>query len=56
MSRPLASAIDNRDWLADERHPIITLGRGESNNVVVKGHLISRLHAQIEVSHNRFID
>lgn len=47
--------FDNREWLVDERHTTITLGRAEDNEVVVKGHLISRVHARIEISHNRFV-
>jgi len=32
----------------------VTLGRADQNNVVVKGKLISRVHARIEFSKNRF--
>ena len=32
-----------------------TLGRAEENDVVVKGSLISRLHAKIEVSRDKFL-
>lgn len=32
----------------------VTLGRAEDNDVVVKGNLISRLHARIEASRDRF--
>ena len=31
-----------------------TLGRGEGNDVVVKGNLISRVHARVEISKNKF--
>jgi class 3 adenylate cyclase len=31
-----------------------TLGRGEENDVVVKGNLISRVHARVETSKNKF--
>ncbi len=34
---------------------IITLGRADDNDVVIKGNLISRIHARIEVSKDRFI-
>ena len=42
----------DRELLTDEGHSSITIGRGENNDVVVKGHLISRLHARIEISRN----
>jgi adenylate cyclase len=47
--------LDGRELLMDERHSSITIGRAESNDVVVKGQLISRTHARIEISHNRII-
>src|SRR5262249_28696891 len=47
--------FDNRERLMDERHFSITIGRAEDNDVVVKGDLISRVHARIEISHNRVI-
>ena len=47
--------LDNRELLVDERHSSISIGRAEDNDVVVKGHLVSRVHARIEISHNRFI-
>ena len=33
----------------------VTIGRAEDNDVVVKGNLISRLHARIEISRNKFV-
>jgi adenylate cyclase len=47
--------FDDRELLVDQRHSSITIGRAENNDVVVKGHLISRLHARIEISRNKFI-
>jgi hypothetical protein len=44
-----------RELLVEERHSSLTLGRSEDNGVVVKGHLISRLHARIEISRNGFV-
>jgi len=46
---------DDRELLVDERHSSITIGRAEDNDVVVKGNLISRLHARIEISRNKFV-
>jgi len=47
--------FDDRELLVDERHSSITIGRAEDNDVVVKGNLISRLHARIEISRNKFV-
>jgi adenylate cyclase len=47
--------IQERDFILDERHPSIVIGRAEDNDVVVKGNLISRLHARIEVSRHKFV-
>ncbi|HUN25516.1 MAG TPA: adenylate/guanylate cyclase domain-containing protein [Steroidobacteraceae bacterium] len=47
--------FENREILLDDRHPSITIGRGEDNDVVVKGNLISRLHARIELNRHKFV-
>ena len=47
--------FDGRELLVDEQHSSITIGRAEDNDVVVKGNLISRLHARIEISRNKFV-
>jgi predicted component of type VI protein secretion system len=39
----------------DDARPNITIGRAEENDVVIKGNLISRLHAKIEFSRNKFV-
>jgi hypothetical protein len=46
---------DEREVVVDERHSSITIGRAEDNDVVVKGNLISRLHARIEINRNKFV-
>jgi hypothetical protein len=46
---------DDQELLLDERHSSITIGRAEDNDVVVKGNLISRLHARIEINRNKFV-
>lgn len=45
----------DRELLVDERHSSITIGRAEDNDVVVKGSLISRLHARIEINRSKFV-
>ena len=47
--------VQDQEVLLDEAHPNITIGRAEDNTVVVKGNLISRLHARIEISRNKFV-
>src|SRR5262245_5090830 len=46
---------EDRELLVDERHSSVTIGRAEDNDVIVKGNLISRLHARIEISRNKFV-
>ncbi|HET7756844.1 MAG TPA: adenylate/guanylate cyclase domain-containing protein [Steroidobacteraceae bacterium] len=45
----------DRELLVDERHSSVSIGRAEDNDIVVKGNLISRLHARIEISRNKFV-
>jgi cell division septum initiation protein DivIVA len=39
----------------DEAHANVNIGRAEENDLVVKGNLISRLHARVEISRNKFM-
>jgi adenylate cyclase len=45
----------DRELLVEERHSSLTMGRADDNDLVVKGHLISRLHVRIEISRNTFV-
>jgi adenylate cyclase len=45
----------DHEVVVDERHPSVTIGRAEDNDLVVKGNLISRLHARIELSRNKLV-
>jgi adenylate cyclase len=47
--------FQDREILIDEQRPNIAIGRAEDNDVVIKGNLISRLHARIEISRNKFV-
>ena len=40
--------------LDDHERPAVTVGRGQENDLVIKGNLVSRLHARIEAGKNRF--
>jgi len=45
----------DREVVVDHRHPQVAIGRAEESDVVVRGNLISRLHARIELNRNRFL-
>ncbi len=45
----------DREVVVDDNHPSVTIGRAEDNDLVVKGNLISRLHARIELSRNKLV-
>ena len=47
--------FDDRELLVDERPSSITIGRAEQNDVVLKGRLISRLHARIVIGRSNFV-
>ena len=44
-----------RELLLDEGRPNIAMGRAEDNDLVIKGHLISRLHARVEISRSKVV-
>jgi hypothetical protein len=45
----------DQEIVLDERRPNITMGRAEDNDLIVKGSLISRLHARIEINRNKLL-
>jgi FHA domain len=47
--------FDDYELLVDEHRSSILIGRGNDNDVVVKGERASRLHACIELSGNKFV-
>jgi adenylate cyclase len=47
--------FDDRELVVNERPLSITIGRAEENDVVVKGHLSSRLHARIVIGRSNFV-
>jgi class 3 adenylate cyclase len=50
----LRLSVQDRELILDESRPHIAIGRADDNDVVIRGNLISRLHARIEFSRNRF--
>ena len=51
----LRLTLSDREIVVDEKRPQIAIGRAEDNEVVIRGNLISRIHARIEVSRNKFL-
>ena len=45
----------DRELVVDEQHSSLTIGRADENDLVVKGSLISRLHARIEFVRHKFM-
>ena len=45
----------DREYLLGEGTESLTLGRAEDNDIVVKGNLISRVHARIEMGRNKVV-
>ncbi|HEX2585554.1 MAG TPA: adenylate/guanylate cyclase domain-containing protein [Steroidobacteraceae bacterium] len=43
------------ELLLSDTRPGINIGRAEENDLVIKGNLISRLHARVEFSRNKFM-
>jgi adenylate cyclase len=53
-SRRLRLSVQDREIIVDERRGQVAIGRADDNDLVIRGHLISRLHARVEFSRNRF--
>ena len=47
--------LADREIVVDEPRPQIAIGRADENDVVIRGNLISRIHARIEISRNKFL-
>jgi class 3 adenylate cyclase len=53
--RRLRVRFQGQEILLDDTRTHMTIGRAEENDVVIKGNLISRLHAKIEFGRNKFV-
>lgn len=51
----LTVSFRNRHVVVDENRKSINMGRAEDNDLVIKGNLISRIHARIEMRRGKFI-
>jgi FHA domain-containing protein len=47
--------FEGREVLLDQRHPSLSLGRGEDNDVVISGERVSREHARIEYNGSKLV-
>lgn len=45
----------DKEYVLDDDNPNVAIGRAEENDVVVRGNLISRVHARIEISRSKFV-
>ena len=54
-ARRLRLRFQGQELVVDDSRTNIAIGRAEENDVVIKGNLISRLHARIELSRNKFL-
>jgi adenylate cyclase len=50
----LRLSVLDREVILDETRPSVAIGRADDKDIVIRGNLISRLHARIEFSRNRF--
>jgi hypothetical protein len=47
--------LPDRELVLDETRPQIAIGRADENDVIIRGNLISRIHARIELSRSKFL-
>ncbi|MBS0375231.1 MAG: adenylate/guanylate cyclase domain-containing protein [Proteobacteria bacterium] len=53
--RRLRLRFQGEEIVLDDQRTHVTIGRADDNDLIVKGNLISRLHARIEASKARFV-
>ena len=51
----LTLRFQDREAAVDAEQTSVSLGRGDNSDLIVKGNLISRLHARIELEKNKFL-
>jgi class 3 adenylate cyclase len=47
--------FQDQEIFLDEARPNVAIGRAEENDLIIKGNLISRIHARIEINRNKFV-
>ena len=55
VTSSLTLTFRDQTVVVDEKHKSINIGRADDNDLVIKGNLISRIHARIEQRRGRFI-
>jgi adenylate cyclase len=55
QARKLVLTVGNQWRELSEAHPLLTMGRAEENDLVVRLPFVSRLHARVEYRHGRFV-
>jgi adenylate cyclase len=51
----LRLVLADQEVILDDTRPQVTIGRADENDLVIRGNLISRIHARIEISRNKFL-
>ena len=51
----LRLVFSDRELVLDESRPQTAIGRADENDVIIRGNLISRIHARIELSRSKFL-
>jgi class 3 adenylate cyclase len=54
-ARRMTLRYQGQEVFVQEGRANISMGRAEENDLVIKGNLISRLHARVEISRNKFM-
>lgn len=52
---PLTITYNGQTWLLSQNQPSLSLGRDETNHLVVMDQKVSRLHARIEIRRGRYL-
>jgi adenylate cyclase len=47
--------LSDRVMVLDESRPQVAIGRADENDLIIRGNLISRIHARIELSRSKFL-
>jgi adenylate cyclase len=55
QQRRVRLKFQGREFLLDDRRNHVSIGRAEENDIVIKGTLISRLHARIELARSKIL-
>ena len=51
----LRLVLSDRELVLDESRPQVAIGRADENDVIIRGNLISRIHARIELARSKFL-